>query len=195
VMMDGRAYTATELARAANIAASTASHHLERMENAGVLTRIRQGRHSYFRIADENVACFIEQSLGVYATLNIRTIATSCPRHLRKARLCYNHLAGELGVRILNAGLERGVFVMQSERIAFGDAAVPFRAALALPAAGEPYGRFCLDWSERREHLAGDLAADITGAMLAKRWLLSGTHRQVTLTEKGRQQLRQWFGL
>lgn len=195
LMMNGRAYTASELARAANIAASTASHHLERMRESGLLEQVRQGRHRYFRIADDNVAGFIEQALGTYAALDRQSVTTRCPVHLRTARLCYNHLAGELGVRLLTTGLDRAVFIMEPDCIRPGTAASPFFAALQLDPDTCGNGRPCLDWSERRFHLAGKLGTSIAEAMLAQRWLLSGTRRQVTVTEKGRQELARYFGI
>ncbi|HLU60720.1 MAG TPA: helix-turn-helix domain-containing protein [Gammaproteobacteria bacterium] len=191
-LMDGRAYTAGELARAAGIAASTATHHLERLEAAGLLAAHRQGRNRYVRIANEEVASFLEQALAMHAGLSVRPIATSCPRHLREARLCYNHLAGAVGVHMLAAGLAAGIFVENAGALRCGENAAPLLRELGIEKPSSQ-GRYCLDWSERRFHLAGPLASELLHAMLEQRWLLRGEHRQLLLTEKGRRAMRRWF--
>ena len=192
-LMDGRAYTASELARTAGIAPQTASHHLERLERAGMLARLRQGRHSYFRIADERVAGFIEQALGAQHALNVSTVRSNCPASLRHARSCYDHLAGTVGVHLLRAGLQRGVFRAVEDRYEAGENAEYLLDMLGIDAPAL-HGRACLDWSERRFHLAGPLAAAILRQMLELRWLLSGDGRQLVVTEKGRRDLRRMFG-
>lgn len=191
-LMDGRAYTAGELARAASIAAPTASHHLERLEASGLIACLRQGRHRYFRITNGHVAGMIEQMLAMHVGLTVCDVASSCPASLRKARRCYDHLAGEIGVRLLSLGLTRGVFAVNDADVVAGPAATSFLAALNIPQ--DAHGRFCLDWSERRFHLAGPLAAGVLNGMLKERWLLAGEDRGLVLTEKGRKEFVRWLG-
>lgn len=192
LLMDGRAYTATELARAANIAAPTASHHLEKFLDAGFLDVLQQGRHRYFRIADADVAAFIETALSMHAGLPVGKIKTTCPVNLRHARLCYEHLAGECGVTLLTSGLERGLFRSEGERIVVAAPGEPFLAEIGVDTS-DLHGRFCLDWSERRFHLAGPLAAAITQRVLDERWFLRGKKRELLMTEKGRRGMAKWF--
>ncbi len=191
-LMDGRAYTATELARAAGIAAPTASHHLEKFLTAGFLNVLQQGRHRYFRIADADVAAFIETALSMHEGLSAGRIRTTCPVNLRQARMCYDHLAGECGVRLLASGLERGLFRSEGERIVVAEPGEPFLAEIGVDAS-ELHGRFCLDWSERRFHLAGPLASAITRRVIDERWFLRGTQRELRMTEKGRRGMATWF--
>lgn len=194
LLLDGRAYTATELARAAGIAAPTASHHLERLQKAGMLSSVRQGRNRYFRIANEDVAGLLEQTLAMHVTINVRAIESSCPKSLRSARRCYDHLAGALGVRMLRAGLDAGLFETKDEQVIAGSTAHALLKTLGMN-AGAVQGRFCLDWSERRFHLAGPLAAGLLEGMLGQRWLLRGKQRALSLTEKGHREFRRWFGV
>lgn len=107
-MLDGRAYTANELACAANVAAPTASFHLGKMVKAGFLEPLRQGRYHYFRLSGTDVARVLEAVLALqYAPLP-RRILSSCPTHLREARACFDHIAGKLGVRIYRAFTSKG---------------------------------------------------------------------------------------
>jgi DNA-binding transcriptional ArsR family regulator len=176
-LMDGRALTATELAATAQVSAPTASSHLARLTTSGLLTMIKQGRHRYFRIANEAVAHVAETLMAIAAghpSLAPRTGPSD--QALRRARVCYDHLAGELGVQLLNGLLAAGYL---SER----------DGALTLPPAGErwciefgidlatlrhsrrPLCRGCLDWSERRTHLSGALGAAILERMLTRGWV------------------------
>ncbi|HEX7048516.1 MAG TPA: winged helix-turn-helix domain-containing protein [Gammaproteobacteria bacterium] len=194
LLMDGRAYTAGELARAAGIAPATASHHLDKLLHAGFLERIQQGRNRYFRIAANDVAGFIENALAVHEGLALGKIPTSCPARLRKARMCYDHLAGECSVRLLDMGLDNGMFASDGVRVLPGERSAPFLAALGIDAS-TLHGKFCLDWSERRFHLAGPLAATITRHLIDDRWFLRGEKRELVMTEKGKRGMAAWFSL
>ncbi len=196
-LMDGRALTAGELARAAGIAAPTASAHLARLAGAGLLAAEKQGRHRYHRLASREVARMIEGIMQVAGTL--RPVATG-PRDaaLRAARTCYDHLAGRLGVALADALVEAG----QVELTADGGLVTEKGAALldSLGIAPAPGRRLlcrpCLDWSERRPHLAGRLGAALCAHCLAQGWVRrTPNSRAVTVTPEGRRKMRELFGM
>lgn len=181
-LMDGRARTATELATAGAVAASTASAHLARLTDAGLLTVVRQGRHRYHRIAGEHVASAIE------ALLQLSAPPTAAPRSfgprdqaLRRARVCYDHLAGRLGVELADGMARHGFLVGAADRLALSPAGADWVRALgadpdALASGRRPACRFCLDWSERRSHLAGALGAALLSTLLERGMLARTRH-------------------
>jgi DNA-binding transcriptional ArsR family regulator len=165
VLMDGRAQTATELALEGGVSASTASSHLARLTVAGFVTLAKQGRHRYFRIAAPEVAAAIEGLMGIAPRGRARPARTgACDEGLRRARVCYDHLAGEAGVRLLERLRERHFVGGSSEAIELTRAGERWcrEAGIdleTLRAKRRPLCRSCLDWSERRIHLAGALGA------------------------------------
>jgi DNA-binding transcriptional ArsR family regulator len=175
VLMDGRAHTATELALEAGVTASTASSHLARLTAGGVVEIAKQGRHRYFRIPTPEVAAAIEGLMNI-APRGERPAARPGPRDegLRRARVCYDHLAGEAGVRLL----ER---LREKEMISGGDEAMSLTGEgeawcgrvgidlAALRTRRRAICRSCLDWSERRTHLAGALGSALLDRLLALR--------------------------
>ena len=174
-MLDGRAHTATELARLAGIAAPTASGHLGKLKHGGLIRVVSQGRHRYFRLASVEVARMLE-GIMVVAVGKIDAPRRATPRvdpELRRARTCYDHIAGELGVAIADALVKRGAVelsddgagVTPSGRALLSDVGL----ALESPHGGRrPLCRPCLDWSERRPHLAGTLGAALLERSLSK---------------------------
>jgi len=179
VLMSGMALTATELADAAGVTRQTISTHLARLREAGLLAVEAQGRHRYFRIADADVAHLLEALMGVaFGTGAVRVRASPREPALRKARVCYDHLAGELGVLVYESLARRGAFALDAGGIALTDAGRAMAARLGidpLPAATRrPLCRHCLDWSERRHHLAGAL-----GTALLERFQQLGWARRV----------------
>lgn len=196
-LMDGRALTAGELATAAGITAPTASAHLARLTGAGLLAAEKQGRHRYHRLASREVARMIEGIMQVASAL--RPVATgSRDAALRAARTCYDHLAGKLGVALADALVERG----QVELTPDGGLVTDSGAALLRRLGIEPVPgkrllcRPCLDWSERRPHIAGRLGAALCAHCLAQGWVrrTPGT-RAVTVTPEGRRMMREVFGV
>jgi DNA-binding transcriptional ArsR family regulator len=176
-LMDGRALTATELAATAQVSAPTASSHLARLTGAGLLTMIKQGRHRYFRIANEAVAQLAETLMAIAAG-NPPPARRTGPsdQALRRARVCYDHLAGELGVQLLDGLLAAGHLSDRDGTLALLPAGkhwcVGFGIDLAaLRRTRRPLCRACLDWSERRTHLSGALGAAILDRMLARGWV------------------------
>jgi DNA-binding transcriptional ArsR family regulator len=192
-LLDGRAYTASELAKAAAIAPPTASFHLDKMLKAGFLELLRQGRHRYFRLAGVDVARALESILALQHAPRPRQIASSCPVHLRQARTCFDHIAGTLGVRIYQGITRRGWTEPASAHQVITEAARDFLDALdigrdACPLTASP----CLDWSEREFHFSGEFGGLLLEAMLRKRWILRGRGRALAVTEEGRRQLAEW---
>ncbi|MEU7714648.1 helix-turn-helix domain-containing protein [Micromonospora chalcea] len=195
-LLDGRAWTAGELARAAGVTASTASDHLTRLVAGGLLVEERQGRHRYVRLAGPAVAQLVEDLAARAPAPDTppRTLrAASAATALAYARTCYDHLAGRLGVLLHDALLTRGV-LDRSGGLALSGAGVSWLAGLGVPveplrAARRPLVRDCLDWTERRPHLAGALGAALCGRFFDLGWTVRGTGRAVRLTPAGRDAL------
>lgn len=188
-LLGGRALTATELALEAGVAPSTASGHLAKLRAAGLVTLEPSGRHRYFRLAGPRVADVLERLMGLAATGDGPRTGPADPA-LRAARVCYDHLAGALAVRLLDGLRERGL-------LAGEDAPAPTQAGraffsrlgidlAALERARRPLCRLCLDWSERRHHLAGALGAAILRHVLAQGWARQDeVGRAVRFTPRG----------
>lgn len=207
-LMDGRALTATELAQVAGITPQTASGHLGRMATAGLVAVEKQGRHRYHRLASPAVARMMESIMQVASGLDgMRPAPVTGPRDaaLRAARTCYDHLAGGLGVALTD-GLVAGGHVDLA-----GDAGLVTETGIALfdrlgidvaslAAARGKRARVlcrpCLDWSERRPHLAGAVGAALCTHSFEEGWIrrVAGT-RAVTVTPKGQRIYRDVFGV
>ncbi|MHA7970092.1 ArsR/SmtB family transcription factor [Rhizobium sp. CAU 1783] len=173
-LMDGRALTATELAGAAGITLQTASSHLAKLEEGGLLTQRKQGRHRYFTLADPAVGRMIEGLMGFAASRgHVRHRAGPKEPALRKARICYDHLAGDYGVRMLDSLRASGAIAGDEEHpqlTAAGDVLMASHGidVDGLKALRRPLCRACLDWSERRHHLSGSLGKALLDHMLDK---------------------------
>jgi len=190
LLMDGRSLTARELAEGGGIAAPTASGHLARLLEAGLIAVRRQGRHRYYRLSGPDVAEALEALMGLAqrtGTVPVRT-GPSYPA-LREARICYDHLAGERGVALLERLRARG-FVQGEEAIAPTAAGLAWLAGLGIDVAGlargrRPMCRACLDWSERRVHLGGAMGAALLDLMLDRGWLRREKGRVLRFTPPG----------
>jgi DNA-binding transcriptional ArsR family regulator len=200
VLMSGMALTATELADAAGVTRQTISTHLAKLREAGLLAVEAQGRHRYFRIADADVAQLLESMMGVaFGTGAVRVRSSPREPALRKARVCYDHLAGELGVFVYESLARRGAFALDAGGVTLTDAGRALVAQVGidpLPSAvRRPLCRHCLDWSERRHHLAGAL-----GTALLDRFQQLGWARRVpdsrvlAFSADGEAALRAWLG-
>jgi DNA-binding transcriptional ArsR family regulator len=174
-LIDGTARPAGELAKIAGVSPATASAHLKRLLDGGLLALHEQGRHRYFRLANDDVAAWLEAMALPHASRTAPVVAVR-DTALCRARTCYRHLAGQLGVALCEAWLERGWLQTHSEGICLlprgaealvraGWQDVPTRQLLRLR------GRGCLDWTERRLHLGGPLGVAITAAMIDAGWL------------------------
>jgi DNA-binding transcriptional ArsR family regulator len=174
-LMDGRALTASELASVAGIAAPTASSHLAKLEAGGLLQRRRQGRHRYFALQGDEVARVLESLMGLAARQGAGRRPGPKDPALRKARVCYNHLAGDKGTRLYASLIGAGHLAAAGQGLALTpagrDAMDRFGIALApLDAARAPLCRECLDWSERRSHLAGSLGRALLARLEGLGW-------------------------
>ena len=196
-LMDGRALTATELAVAGEVSASTASSHLARMTDGGWLAMLKQGRHRHYRIADPAFAEIIERLQGANAIRRPPTIHTGPhDQALRHARACYDHLAGARGVQLLEALCHRGLLDQHDGTLALTANGANWCTGLgidlsSLRAARRPLCRPCLDWSERRMHLAGALGAALLDRFIALGYLRRHTQgRALDVTRGGDRFLR-----
>ncbi|MEU8758198.1 winged helix-turn-helix domain-containing protein [Streptomyces sp. NPDC048659] len=201
-LLDGRAWTAGELARHARVAPSTASGHLGRLVAGGVLAEERQGRHRYVRLADPGVAHLVEE-----LTARSAPAAPEPPRGLRavnagramaRGRTCYDHLAGRLGTTLTDALTARGL-LRQDTGFALTDRGLAWFAELGVPLVPKgrrPLARGCLDWTERRPHLAGLAGAELCRYALDAGWCVRiGSERAVRVTPEGERELRERLGV
>lgn len=163
-MMDGRAHTATELAQFAGIAAPTASGHLAKLQRGKLIGVVPQGRHRYYRLASAAIAQMLEDIMVVAAepAPELRRATPRIDPALRRARTCYDHLAGELGVALADALIECGVIERDGEGVTEPGRGLLSEAGIALvgpDGSRRAYCRPCLDWTERRPHIGGVLGA------------------------------------
>jgi DNA-binding transcriptional ArsR family regulator len=199
VLMGGMALTATELADAAGVTRQTISSHLAKLQDAGLLRVEAQGRHRYFRIADAEVAQLLESLMGV-ASGAVRVRSSPREPALRKARVCYDHLAGELGVLVYDSMARHGAFALGADGIELTAQGEDLVRALGieparLPASRRPFCRTCLDWSERRHHLAGTLGTALLGRFQELGWARRVPESRVmAFSADGEAALRAWAG-
>ena len=196
-LMGGRALTATELASVAGITRQTASSHLAKLVEGDALAVQAQGRHRYFRLAGPDVAALVE-ALMAFTEANSSPTRTG-PREpaLRKARVCYDHLAGEMGVALYDAMRRGGWFAL--ERLSLSGEGWGRLERLGLtpddiPRSSRPLCRECLDWSVRRPHLAGSVGTSILDRMLALSWARRvPSSRIVRFSPEGERRFREWI--
>ena len=175
-LMSGMALTAGELAREANVTAQTASAHLSRLKDARLVLVEVQGRHRYFRLAGPDVAGALEGLMELAArTGRLRTRPGPRDQALRQARVCYDHLAGEAGVAMHEAFVAQGLLVATGEGLGLSTAGRERFVAEgidleAVERRGRTVCRACLDWSERRHHLAGPLGAQLLQLVFRRGW-------------------------
>jgi DNA-binding transcriptional ArsR family regulator len=197
-LIDGHARPAGELAYAAGITAQTASAHLAKLLDGGLLTVQAQGRHRYYRLAGAEVAATLEQLGGLAPPGPIRQRPLGREaRELRFARTCYDHLAGWLGVAVTQGLLARGYLLADAERhFAMTPAGAAWFAALGVAATPAPAARACVDWTERTHHLGGPLGVRLAACLSERGWLRRGSRsRSVQVTPAGIAGLRQELGV
>ena len=199
-LMGGAALTASELALEAGVGLPTASSHLAKLGEGGLLAQSSQGRHRYFRLAGPQVAAMLESIMGVAETSGPKR-ARPGPRDasMREARVCYDHLAGDQAVAMLDGFVAREILQRDGENVAMGSAGPVFFADAgidlsALPGKRRPVCRACLDWSVRRSHLAGVLGAAIFDRILAEKWARRDPEsRAVRFTPPGQRAFEKTF--
>ncbi|MFB7344430.1 ArsR/SmtB family transcription factor [Streptomyces hydrogenans] len=201
-LLDGRAWTAGELARHARVAPSTATEHLGKLVAGGVLTEERQGRHRYVRLAGPGIAQLVEElaaRAGPGADEAPRSLAAvNAGRAMARGRTCYDHLAGRLGIAVTDALTARGL-LLQDTGFALTDRGLEWFADLGAPLVRKgrrPLARGCLDWTERRPHLAGIAGAALCAHALDSGWCVRiGSGRAVKVTPAGERALRRELGI
>lgn len=216
-LLDNRAWTIGELARHAGVAPSTTSEHVAKLVNGGLLTAIPRGRSRYVRLAGPQVAELIEdlcavlpglagsgsgESESARAGVGVRSLrGAAAMKAMTRARTCYDHLAGRLGVEVTDA-MTRSGFIDRGSGFAITEAGLEWLAGTleidvgALLAARRPVARSCIDWTERRPHLGGGAGAALCGRFFARGWIArTGTARAVLVTPDGEQALRDVAGV
>ena len=198
-LLDGHARTATELSTLAEVGASTASAHLSRLRDDGLLSMVAQGKHRSYRLASTEVARALE-ALLVVAGVPATPFSPSTPDRLRQARTCYDHMAGTVAVTVHDQLLAQGWLLDDEGEYRLSEAGAAGMAALGIdvPQLHKQRRRFacaCLDWSERRAHLGGALGAAILQLALRQRWAERELDsRALRLTPAGERRLLAAFG-
>jgi DNA-binding transcriptional ArsR family regulator len=199
-LMADRALTATELATVAGVTKQTISAHLAKMLDAGLLAAERQGRHRYFRLADRDVAQLLESLMGVaFRTGALRHRLSPREPALRQARVCYDHLAGELGVSIHERLLARRALVSADGGLVLSAGGHRLLQQLGIDTAAlallrRKFCHACLDWSERRHHLGGAVGAALLARMIELGWVRrTKGSRIVVLAAPGALALQRWI--
>ena len=205
-LSDGRALPAGELARVAHVMPPTASAHLTKLVAGGLLVAEREGRHRYYRLANPDIVHALEALAAVAPPGQPASRKDAfAARGIRFARTCYDHLAGELGVRITSALVDRGSLVLVGRAYDVTPAGEIELEALGVDVGAvrqaarrsrRIFTRACLDWSERRYHVAGALGAALCARLLEAEWLERlPASRAVRVTNAGRRALRRHFGV
>jgi DNA-binding transcriptional ArsR family regulator len=199
-LLDGRALTAGELAYAAHITPQTASGHLGKLAKASLIVPAQQGRHRYFRLAGTHVAAMMESISAVAAIAPPRLRPIRIDGTMRKARMCYDHIAGELGVALADSLQEHrhieladdGGLVTESGEEFFRKLGIDLTKARGSRRA---FCRPCVDWSERRAHLAGAVGAALATRLMDLRWIARKRDgRALTITPIGWGKIEHTFG-
>jgi DNA-binding transcriptional ArsR family regulator len=189
---DGRSLPASMLAAEAGVAASTASHHLSRLVEGGLLTVVTRGRHRYFTLAGPQVAELLEAVARVAPARPVTSLREGTRAHaLRYARRCYDHLAGRLGVAVADA-----LLVVRDESFEVTESGAAKLASVGVRAHVGDTARACVDWTEQRPHVAGALGQTLLRRLLELEWLQRDPHtRAVRLTDAGQARLPAELGV
>jgi DNA-binding transcriptional ArsR family regulator len=201
-LMDGRSLTAKELAYYGGITPQTASSHLAKLSGAGLILLEKQGRHRYYRLASTQVAEALEAMMVLAARRKpVRPAASHALRDMRVARTCYDHLAGFLGVSLTNAMIDRRVLTPNGREFGVDAQGLAFLAELGVDVAQarrqrRAFARQCLDWTERRLHLAGSLGAALASRCFELGWVARQDEgRALRITPAGRKGFKARFGV
>jgi DNA-binding transcriptional ArsR family regulator len=201
LLLDGRGRTATELAEAAGITRSTASSHLTQLVNGGLVQVNRQGRHRYFRLASPEIADILKTLLAVTATPGApeRQFGPR-PTAMRHARMCYDHMAGNLGIGVVDSLVESGALIENGAEFQLTPDGERFLNDFGVDVTAarrrrRHFARTCIDWSERRPHLAGALGAAIADRLFELNWITRQPEgRTLHVTPAGHEGLARTFG-
>lgn len=199
-LLDGRALTASELAYAAHVTPQTASGHLSKLARAQLIVPAQQGRHRYFRLSGRHVAVMLESISAVAAVAPPRLKPIRIDDTMRQARMCYDHIAGRLGVVLADSMREHGHVEFADDGGVVTPSGEAFFAKLGLDLSGvrqsrRVFCRPCIDWSERRAHLAGAVGAALADRLMGLRWIARKRDtRALTITPIGWSKIEQTFG-
>ena len=200
-LLDGRALTAGELGYAAHVSPQTASGHLGKLAGAQLIDMTQQGRHRYYRLAGPHVARMLESIMAVVAIAPPRHRAVRIEESMRTARMCYDHIAGRLGVALADALRERDHVELTNEGGAVTASGEAFLHDIGIEIASIRHGhrtfcRPCIDWSERRPHLAGAVGAALAQRLLGLGWIRrTRDSRVLVVTPLGELDLERNFGI
>jgi DNA-binding transcriptional ArsR family regulator len=201
-LMSGKALTASELAAEAGITLQTTSSHLSKLSAGGLVLPRKQGRHKYFTLTSDEVARVLEGLMGLAAVSGqLRTRPGPRDAALRKARVCYNHLAGDKGTQLFDSLVNKGCILSRDGELQLLEAGREFAFSFgidveALAAMKVPLCRECLDWSERRTHLAGSLGRAMLARIEALGWARrDGQSRAIVFSPDGERQFDRMFAL
>jgi DNA-binding transcriptional ArsR family regulator len=202
VLLDGRFHTASELAHMAGITPQTASFHLAKMTEAQVVTVEKQGRHRYFGISNPEVARVMESLLSIAPPVQIKSLRQASENEaLRVARTCYDHLAGHLGVQVMDSFIQKGILFEDEGRLHVTEKGEAFFADFQIDVKQirqqrRSFSHKCLDWSERRHHLAGALGNALLDRLLALHWIeRRPAIRAVRITAEGIRGFKEVFSI
>src|SRR3954452_17568188 len=189
-LTDGRALPPSELAEGAGVSRSTMSEHLAKLQKAGFLAVERGGRNRYYRLAGHDVATAVEALAALAPRTEVRSLRqANRAGALGAARTCYGHLAGELGVGITDALVDRGLVEREGEVFLLTEPGAEFLVDLGIEKPPRA-GKACNDWSERRPHLAGKLGVALTKRLFELDWVRrTARRRAVEVTEEGKREL------
>lgn len=199
-LMGGKALSAGELAAEAGVTLQTASSHLARLQTGGLIAVEKQGRHRYFRLTGPDIAVMLESMMGLAARVgHVRARPGPADPALREARVCYDHLAGDQGVRLLDSLLQRRLVRQSNGRTELTGQGEAFVSGIGIDLTGlgrsrRPLCRTCLDWSVRRPHLAGALGAALLQRLGELGWVTRPKNsRVIAFTPNGRRRFERLF--
>lgn len=201
-LLDGRFHTASELAHMAGIKPQTASFHLAKMTEAQVVSVEKQGRHRYYGIQDPEVAQVMESLLSIAPPVPIKSFKQASENEaIRLARTCYDHVAGHLGVQIMSFFMQKGILsedqdglhITQQGEIFFADFQINLKNTRQKRRS---FSHKCLDWSERRHHLAGALGSALLDRLFELHWVEHlPTTRAIRITAEGKRGFKEVFSI
>ncbi|SEL36715.1 ArsR/SmtB family transcription factor [Pacificibacter marinus] len=201
-LMGGKALTVSELAEEAGVTIQTASSHLSKLDQGGLLRPRKQGRHKYFSLASDDVAHVLEGLMGLAAgSGHLRKRTGPKDTELRKARVCYNHLAGDMGTQLFDSLMAQGHLALVGDDLNLTESGAKFAAGFQIDLDGlrsnrTPLCRECLDWSERRSHLAGSLGRAFLSRFEEMSWAKRDQKtRVVTFSMVGAREFEKLFAI
>jgi DNA-binding transcriptional ArsR family regulator len=200
-LLDGRAYTATELSLNADISASAASNHLSKLLAAGLLKVVQQGRHRYYSFARPEVAYAVESLAALAANHPVKEKNIIEKNGIKYCRTCYDHLAGYVGVKMTEALERKSLLVKLGDQYTVTRKGWKWFSIFNISegqfnAKRRPLARQCIDWSERKPHLAGQLGTMLMQKMLERKWFKAVPFsRELILTPKASRELYDLLGI